>query len=403
MCRRRAWTISCSDRPRCRRASRARCCRETPNIWAAVWKRVFPAAARNPSYSSRGWSWAKNGPFTTPCIAEGRLYTIGGHGAIYCLDASTGADIWKSRLPSSKNADAHLAEAVKVGKMVQRTRRKDRAPDYVVSLCYAEGVIVATDNGWSVMGLDARTGKRLWGGVKIDGLDHGRSGGAHSGVLMPLKDRTYVVMGPAIMDPKSGEVLWNVPAEYFRGELGNACVAGDVVVFPNGTRNKDSDVGLSAWRFDGQKAELMWKLPDSYCGAGFGTPTIYRKHLYACTRPKDRKSEGQVLCLELATGKIVAQATRKRGEGNIAQLLAHNGRMLVGQQHGSWWRTDPENFARLCEFPGGDSVPNNQSSHPQAMCGGRLYSRGDFNLVCWDLRRTKAPRSTRTPARRPGR
>jgi outer membrane protein assembly factor BamB len=354
-----------------------------------VWKRVFPAAARNPSYSNRSWSWAKNGPYTTPCAADGKLFTIGGHGAIYCLDARTGKTVWTGGLPSSKNARDHLAEAVSQGRMVQRTKRKPRAPDYVVSVCYAEGVIVATDNGYSVMGLDARTGKQLWGGVKIDGLGHGRGGGAHSGVPMPIGNRTLVVMGPAVMDPRTGKVLWSVDAKYFRGELGNAAVSGDVIVFGNGIKNKESDRGLSAWRFNGSTAQLLWEKDDNYCQAGFATPTIYKDHLYIATRPKNGNSEGAVLCVELKTGKIVGSVDRVRGEGNIAQLLAGDGRMLVGQQGGSWWRTDPQNFARLCEFPGGDSVPNNQSSHPQAMCGGRLYSRGDFNLVCWDLRKKR--------------
>lgn len=352
-----------------------------------VWKRVYPAAARNPSYQGRGWAWAKNGPFTTPCVAEGRLYTIGGHGAIYCLDAATGADVWQSGLPSSPAAKAHLAQAVVAGQMVQRVKADRPAPDYVTSLCYVDGVIIAADNGSSVMGLDAKTGKQLWGDVKIEGIGRGRGGGAHSGVLMPLGDRTLVVMGPAILEPRKGTVLWSVPAEYFAGERGNAAVAGDLIVFGNDIKNKESKIGFSAWRFKGNGCELLWTVDDTRCADGFQSPTIYQGHVYYSTGPKDDISPGRILCIEMETGKVVGDVENLKGEGDIAQILAGDGRVLIGQQRGVWLRADPKSFARLCSFPGGDSVPNNQSSHPQAMCGGRLYSRGEFNLVCWDLRK----------------
>jgi len=351
-----------------------------------VWKRVFPAAARNPSYSVRGWSWAKNGPFTTPCVADGRLYTIGGHGAIYCLDAATGADIWQSGLPSSAAAKAHLAKAVAAGRMVQRVKAKPGAPDNVTSLCCAEGVIVAADNSFSVMGLDAKTGKRLWGDLKIEGLGHGRGGGAHSPVLMPLGNRTFVALGPAILDPRSGTVLWQVPAEYYsRGPRGNPAISKDIIVFPG--NSKTNPIAVSAWRFDGRSAKLLWKLDDGRISAKHNSPAIYQDHLYCCVQPPRGRVWGHTLCIELETGRVVASAERVKGEGDIAQLLAGDGRLLVGQQPGSWLRTDPKAFTRLSGFPGGDSLPNNQSSHPQAMCGARLYSRGEFNLVCWDLRK----------------
>ncbi len=361
------------------------------------WKRVWPAAARNPSYSGRGWSWAKNGPFTTPCIVGERLYTIGGHGALYCLDTNDGATVWTAELPSASAAAAHLDAAVAAGRMVQRTSHKPRAPDLCTSLAHAQGVIVANDNGWAVHGWDAATGAKRWGPVKIDGLGGGRSGGAHSGVPIMLDGKQMLIMGPALLDPRDGTVLWSVPAAYFRGELGNAAVAGDVVVFANGTKNEDSEVGVSAWRLDAAgDATLLWTLDRRYCTAGFQSPAIYANRLYCCTRPgrdvRDEHAQGQVICVDMETGRILASVERRRGEGSIAQLLADDGRLLVGQQHASWWSTDPDDFRRLSPFPGGDSVPNNQSSHPQALCGGRLYSRGDFNLVCWDLRRTRAPR-----------
>ncbi len=353
-----------------------------------IWKRVFPAVARNPSYSNRGWSWAKNGPFTTPCVADGKVYTLGGHGAMYCLDATTGEDVWQGKLFSAENADAHLAAAVEAGRMVQRVKHKPRAPDYVTSLCHAEGVIISNENSWRVDGWDAATGEHLWGPADIDGLGRGRGGGSQSGVLMSAGDRTLVVMGPSIIDPRSGEVIWSIDCEkYYQGARGNPCVAGDILVYPN--NDKDSEVGLSAWRFSTSGAKLLWTKGGEYCGLKHCTPTAYEGHVYCITRPNDN-APGHVLCIELESGEIVAQVERAgRGEGDFAQLLSSDGRMLVGQQRASWWRTEPSDFERLCEFPAGDSVPNNQSSHPQAMCGGRLYSRGDFNLVCWDLRKVR--------------
>ncbi len=352
-----------------------------------IWKRVFPAVARNPSYCGRGWAWAKNGPFTSPCVVDGKVYTLGGHGAMYCLDAATGADVWHGKLFSAKNADTHLAKAIEAGRMVQRVKHKPRAPDYVTSLCYAEGVIISNENGSRVDGWDAATGKHLWGPIKIDGLGRGRGGGSQSGVLMPIGNRTLVVLGPALLDPRTGGVFWSIDCDkYYNGSRGDACVVGDILVYANGTGNEESDIGLSAWRVAEAGVRLLWIKGKDMCGANFSSPAAYQGHVYCATLPFDKSGLGAVLCIEVESGTIVGQVERTKGEGNIAQLLASDGRLLIGQQEGSWWRADPAAFERLCRFPGGDSVPNNQSSHPQAMCGGRLYARGDFNLLCWDLR-----------------
>lgn len=353
------------------------------------WRRVFPAAAHNPSFQGRGtWKSAKNGPFNTPCVADGRVYVNNRHGMLRCLDADTGETLWQQGLGCHAHSQEHLAQAIAAGKQVDRVKQRPGAVDFNSSPVVIDGVVVCNANGGGAVGFDARSGKRLWGPVKVHADESTK--GSISALPITIGGRTLCIFAGGLLDPRSGKVVWEVPASHYIGNL-HPAISGDVVVFGNDRKNEASDITVSAWRMSADGAEKLWEIaePGRYAQT-YTSPTIYQGHLYLTTYgSKNQKGKHESHLIDLQTGEMLGRAPNERGDGNFGHFLAGDGKVLIPSLKTSWWRADPQRWERLCEWAGGDTAIDNGSCHPPAMCGGRLYVRGSQNLFCLDLRQVR--------------
>ena len=91
---------------------------------------------------TNGWG---DGPRTTPTVADGKVYALGGKGNLVCADARSGKKIW----------DVH---------MVKDLEGKVPGWGYTESVLVDQGRVICTPGGkgGALTALDAKTGKILW-------------------------------------------------------------------------------------------------------------------------------------------------------------------------------------------------------------------------------------------------
>lgn len=129
------------------------------------------------------------GPYATPTLHNGKLYTLGVNGVLSCFDANTGVLKWRkdfgipdtskmfcgtamSPVIENGNVIVHVGDDIKGGLMIafEATTGKEKwklncdGPGYaspiVVTLADTRQLVTMTDK--SVIGVDVRTGTQLW-------------------------------------------------------------------------------------------------------------------------------------------------------------------------------------------------------------------------------------------------
>jgi outer membrane protein assembly factor BamB len=150
-----------------------------------LWKYSYPARFIN--------SQGGDGPRSTPCLDEGRLYTVGGTGLMHCLDTTNkGKVLWQHDL--LKDAGAN-----------KPTWGVSFSPLVVDDLVLTNP---GGPNGQSVVAYHKKTGERAWGAL-------GDPAAYSSPVLVQAGDTRQVVFftaaGLAGLAPADGRVLWTFP------------------------------------------------------------------------------------------------------------------------------------------------------------------------------------------------
>lgn len=347
-----------------------------------LWKRVHP---------KHGLNWVafnKGVPALTPCVDGGRVFHIGSTGKVYCTDAKTGLPLWESSLGERNE----WMEDIKRYMVASGNPFSSRS-DFVSNPSVAEGVLVACDhlrakvdyryernNG--LIGLDARTGKRLW---------HVPQCSSNGPVLWRHAGRTYVLGfarkgGATCIDPRTGKVLWREPGAR-RGHT-NVAISGDVLVcdgLPEESDQRHPWAPIRAYRLSPKGAELVWELPKPI-GNSTGGPTIYDGKAYIHAK----QPESTMLCVDLGTGKILAKTRRPygdNGEHDNAFFVSVDGRLMGSMDRGSyaWGPTDPKQFGQDKPWHAPTAVGYVSTIMP-AVADGRIFFRTSNRLICWDVR-----------------
>ena len=137
---------------------------------------------------TNGWG---DGPRTTPTVADGKVYALGGKGNLVCADARTGKKIW----------DVH---------MVKDLQGKVPGWGYTESVLVDQGRVICTPGGkgGALTALDAKTGSILWRSKEFTDpaqysspimINHG---GRRQYVQLVMKKLVGV-------DAKNGNLVWS--------------------------------------------------------------------------------------------------------------------------------------------------------------------------------------------------
>jgi len=294
-----------------------------------VWLRELPGV---PS------TWQSS---STPCVVDGKCYVAGSGGKMYCLDAGTGEVVWEGEFEGGKGKDVASSFAV------------------------VDGCAMLV--GGNLLGLDAKTGEELWRNTDVRGIHSSVAIWVYNGLR---DDRKFAVVCSGketiCVDPTTGKTLWKVPG----GGASTPAIVGDNMV----VLAADKNTGLVAYKLNLIKPKKLWSVPGADRGA---SPVIYDNYVYSVG------NKSQIVCVELATGKVAWLQKEKTGEYS-SPILADGKLLHVLGKGFCMIEASPDGYKLLGKSP----IPTVRCTSP-ALVDGRVYLRMKDGVACFDLRKPK--------------
>jgi outer membrane protein assembly factor BamB len=263
------------------------------------WRREWTGALSVPFFAKSNGDWIR----ATPAYDGGRLYVAGMRDVLVCLDAKTGAEIWRIDF-------------------VETFKTPLPAFGFVCSpLAADDGLYVQA--GASVFKLDKKTGAVLWRSLKDEG---GMNGSAFSSpILADLSGKKQLLVQSrqklAGLDPATGAVLWSQVVPSFRGmNILTPTVFGDSV-FTSSYQNK-------SWLYHVKPGDFSVSEQWSNNAAGYmSSPIVFEGHAYLHLGNK------RFTCINLKTG--ARTWTSDRTFGAYCSMVAQGNRILALDQRGT--------------------------------------------------------------------
>ena len=302
-----------------------------------------------------------DGPRSTPTVAGGKVYVLASDLALFCLDASSGKQLWTHDLMkefagrniSWKNAASPLVD----GGLVH---------------------VAGGGAGQSLIAFSKDTGALAWKS-QDEKMTHSTP------VATTIHGVRQVIFfcqsGLVSMDAKDGKLLWKRPFKFAVSTAMTPIVAGDIVFCSAGY-----GVGGGAARItkdaSGFKAEEIWFVPGN-AGADavanhWSTPVYKEGHLYGMFQFKEYAT-GPLKCVDLATGKV-KWSKPGFGPGNVILLgdqilaLSDAGELVVAEATPAGYK----------EVSRAKTVEGKCWSTP-VVSNGRIYVRSTKEAVCLDV------------------
>jgi outer membrane protein assembly factor BamB len=241
-----------------------------------------------------------------------------------------------------------------------------------VSPILVGGVLIVPndqDNGGSVIGLDAKTGKHLWAVPR-----KGKNATYSTPCAFEAKGRPTEVLltnwtiGVTSLDPRTGKQNWSVSvfdtATQERA-IASPVVAGDLVLVTSGfVTGKKEFVALrigpggpkEVWRRDREVAYMP-------------TPLVKGDRVYLCSE------QGFATCLDVATGKEIWQE-RLAGTFSASPVCAGGHIYCVSDKGDVFVLAAKDEFEQLARVPLGGP-----SQATPAIAGGKIVFRTDKCLI----------------------
>lgn len=193
-----------------------------------VWKHEYPVTY-SISYPA--------GPRCTPIIDDGKLYTLGAEGDLYCFDAAKGTVDWSKNLKKAYSTNSALwgyaAHPLIDGNKL---------------------ITIAGGDGSHTVCLDKKTGNEIW-----------KTGTAKEvGYVPPSiieaggKRQLIVPSGMAVnsVDPETGKPYWSLPYEASNGSIIMTPIQQDSFLFIGGYSKKNMLIQLDK---TAPKAKVLWQ------------------------------------------------------------------------------------------------------------------------------------------------
>jgi outer membrane protein assembly factor BamB len=316
-----------------------------------AWEQKYPAPMTKNPYAKG----MLKGPYSTPLLADGRLYTLGTTAILSAWNASTGALLWRkdysARIDTSKLFCGTAMSPIRT----------------------AEGIIVhiGDDRGGTITAFDRTTGKERWSQT-IKGPGYAspielQLGGARHIVTMTTRS----VVGIA---PENGVVLWEFPFDDEWNENIVTPIATPTGVIVSGVRQGTRALTLTksgaSWT-----ATQAWHTPD--VAMYMSSPVLIDGVLFG----HSAKRKGQFVALSPASGKILWSTEGRAGTsasviaaGTHLLFLTTDSELVVAQ-------LDPSAYRELRRY----SVASTPTyAHPM-LADGAVIVRDANSLTRWSL------------------
>lgn len=283
----------------------------------------FTPPAAWPKELKKAWSVKIGEGVATPALAGGKLYAFGyenGKEVLRCLDAATGAEVWKEGyattpatgpaggFPAARGSPA-VADGKVVtfgvqgvltcydaatGKQLWQKEKTGRVPMFASSCSplVADGTVVVQvggDGGGAVVAFDLATGAEKWR-WESDGTKYASPNLVDVGGLKAVLAETASTV--TAVGLKTGKALWKTPLST-KYNASTPVAAGPVVVYGGG------GVANTAVKLERKGDELaatkLWANDES--PVQYNTPAVRDGLVYGLSQ------SGDVFCIDAATGK----------------------------------------------------------------------------------------------------
>ena len=315
----------------------------------SVWTFEYPTSYRD------GYGKG-DGPRATPAIVDGKVYTFGAQGFLYCIDFKTGKKVWfvdtaKTFRPGAKYFGVGTSPTVEGELLLMNIGGKGSA---------------------GVVAFDAASGTVVW-----KRSDHAAS--YSSPIVATVRGERHALFfarkGLIDLDPKTGSVryefAWGAP-----GATVNA--ATPVVVGDRVFLSTSYGVGATLLRIKDDGVEQLWKTNDAltnhYATSVFRAGFLYGFH------GRQEPPGPELRCIALEDGRV--QWSTPAGLAGSVLLLGD--RLVIAYENGEL-AVAPASPKAFKEEARAKVLEPTVRAYP-AFANGFLYVRDQSTLVCLDLR-----------------
>jgi outer membrane protein assembly factor BamB len=315
------------------------------------WSQSYAAPFQKNSYAKD----MSKGPFSTPLLHAGKLYTLGVTAILTAWDAKTGAVAWRKDFSST----------VDTSKLFTGT---------AMSPVFAAGkhVIVHTgdDRGSVMLALDPATGKENWS------LRMTAGPGYASPILVDNQLITMTSDAVVGVDVATGKLAWTFPwkDQWLENIVTPVRVpAADLIVF-SGVRRGSVALRLSKSGGGGAPQEV-WANPE--VAFYMSTPVVDGPYIYGLGSRK----KGQYICVDARTGKVEWATTGReatqaavQNAGQHIVWLTNDGDLVVS-------RKSAKAFEQVTRYSVSDAPVWTQP----VLLGRQILVKSDNALSLWSL------------------
>jgi outer membrane protein assembly factor BamB len=326
------------------------------------------------------WEDEYLGPRSTPTVDGDRLYIMNTEGEVICLEAATGAEVWRRSLPA--DFGSHIMQAMGTTDWRYAESPLVDGDRVIVTPGVAAGALAA---------LDKATGATVWT-APIPSLGSvGAQGAGYSSVVIShgAGVKQYVqLIGRGVLgvEAETGKFLWGYnPVANDVANIPTPLVWGDYVFASSGYGTGAALLHLTPGEEGGVTAEEVYFLPGDVFQNHHGGMILHDGHVFTGTG----HNRGFPLAVRAEDGAVAWGPERNEGTGSAAIAYA-DGRLYFRYQDGLvvLVAATAEGYREHGSFRIPD-VEHPSWPHP-VVSGGRLYLREQERLLCYDVRAAAA-------------
>jgi outer membrane protein assembly factor BamB len=294
------------------------------------------------------------GPRSTPSVANGYVYALGGTGLLTCLNELDGTVVWQKNLVSDFGAPIPMWGFSGSPLILE---------DKLIIFAGGPG-----KNG--LLALECASGNTLWGFPSTD-MNY------TTARPMTLCDQSVVVFcdskGAHGIDPKDGSAVWTFKPELWKGPA---------MVDPQQIGPESLIVGLGdgvgTARLEVSKTDDQWTVTEAWSSTklrpSFNDSVVFDNSVYGF-------NQAIFSCIDAATGERKWQGGRY-GFGQ-AMLLKKAGQILVAAENGDLvlLKATSEKLTELSRLP----MLNDKTWNHPIVAGKHLFLRNGKTAVCLQL------------------
>jgi outer membrane protein assembly factor BamB len=310
------------------------------------------------------------GPRCTPLINEGKVYTLGAEGNLFCFDGASGKVIWSKELQKAYNTTAPLwgyaAHPLIDGKKL---------------------ITLAGGKGSQADALDKETGDENW--KTLDRPEIGQ-GYVPPTIIEAGGKRQLILVKPdavSSVDPETGKPYWSVPYTADNGAVIMTPVFTAGYLYQGGFNNRNLLVKLAT---DKPAAETVWK--DK---ARKGVSPINVQPIADDETIYGVDQSGQLTAFKLPDGDRTWQSPQPIGE-----RPANSGTAFIVRQGDRYWfftekgdlvigDLSPEGYKEIDRAhviePTADAFGRSVVWCMPAFANKKMFVRNDAECICVDL------------------